>query len=197
MRGNAFHDPLGSLREDARLAVAKEQRADHVPGARNERNGEIAAHRSNAVLRPVSDNRPGVDGVLSNVVETENTAVIQQRPDHAVFARKRQSFERLPVYFGKRIELEVIVVGRYPAGKERAELSAGQFDAAVGDGLQQRRHLQLGIELGSCAVQHAEHPLLLEQRELGTLLIGHVGKDRDVAEQLPVVIADRRISHLR
>ena len=81
----------------------------------------------------------------------------------------------------------MIVLRRDAAGEERAELGAGQFDAGVDDGLQQRRQVELGIELGSSAIQDAEHTLLLQQREPRALLLGHVGGDRDDADQLTVL----------
>src|SRR5215471_18411946 len=127
LRGNSGNDPFLMLGEDADLSMSKEYPAQYLPGARYQRDGEIAGHRTMASRHVVICRVLAITRILADVVRADIFCTAQRRLEQLGVARHRKFAKRVARRTRqgvKKIAVPSVVERRI---KKRAELGARQF----------------------------------------------------------------------
>ena len=163
--GDAADDQLVAMREHAGRGMAEEQAAVHLAVARDDRHGEIAAHRQMALGHAVIRRGLAVVRMGQHVVDPHGAFAAERRAEQRRRTRHREVRERLARRARQRVQHERVAVGLLDVVEERAELRAGQLDRRVGDCLHHALQVEVARQRHAGPVQ--DLPLLAPRRAGG------------------------------
>ena len=149
-RDNSF----GALGKDARLRMAEEQPAEDFARPRSDRHGEIASHRKVAFGHAMIGRALSVSAIGKDVVRAHRPTAAERRFEDRGISRHRELFERLARRARKRVQRVGLAVFPNDVVEECTERGVAQFDARIGDHLNQLFEIVLGRDRSAGSVEH-------------------------------------------
>ncbi len=117
------------------LLMAEEQTADHLARPRNDRNGQITAHRQMPFRHPRTRRVLAVARIFLDIVRTDNARPQKCRFEHRSVARHRETRKRFTRCAGQRVKHVAFALLVDDIIEERTKLRADQFGAGIGHDL--------------------------------------------------------------
>jgi hypothetical protein len=173
--GDANRVALGVYVEDTGVGVTEEKPPQHLAGARDHRNRQVALHRQVVPGHAMVGADAAVTRILRDVVHAHRRLPQERGLEDRRCARHCELLERLARCARQRVELERTAIAVVHAVEESAETRAGELRADIGHLLHDRLQVELRGDVARDFLQRLglAAPAFL----LARLGVGDAGRD--------------------